>query len=123
MIIKNISNNNININNQILKPFETLNIDNIDKVKTLLNIGYIKIIKDEEKMLDKDKILEAFFNFHLNKCDDDDLKIVKTFYSEVFPYINEDIKKQINKTNTTEELIEILLNSFYPILIKKIEGE
>ena len=123
MIIKNISNNNINIYNKILKPYETIEIDNIEEVITLLNIGYIEFVNEKEKRYSKERILESFFNFHLNKCTKEDLEIIKTFYSKMFPNVNQDMKDQIREMETAEELIEVLLNSFYPKLINLLEGE
>lgn len=119
--IKNISNNNINIKEKILHVDETTEINDINDVKTLLNIGYIEIINESRIILDKDKLIEAFFNFHLFKCSVEDLELLKTFYTKtkISDGIPKDILNDINNCNNQEEFTEILLNSFYPAMINE----
>lgn len=117
--IKNISNSNVNINEKIIYPQQTTKVDSIDDLGALLSIGYIEIINESEIILNKDELIEAFFNLHLFKCSNKDLSVLKNFYckSNISNGISAEILESISSSSNQEEFLEVLLNSFYPAMI------
>lgn len=140
-IIKNISpnKNNIVIGKETLKPGNTMRINEIGSLQTLIDIDYIEIIYPKESkpsngILEasevkeknfiedevKQKLIESFFNFYLVKdVSKEDLDILKWFYKNIgfTSNISKNSLDLLDTVNNQEELIEILLNVIYPELL------
>jgi hypothetical protein len=140
-IIKNISpnKNDIAIGKDNLKPGCTMRINEIESLKTLIDVKYIEVIYPKEsKPLDvivkapevkekdfiedevKQKLIESFFNFYLVKdVSKENLDILKWFYKNIgfTSNISKNSLDLLDAVNNQEELTEILLNVIYPELL------
>lgn len=119
--IKNISSIRVDINNNYLYPGNTLDVESIDNLDRLIELGYIKVEVVLNKIYSEEQVLEVFFNYHLKTVTWDDIEILKDFYihSKLAEGIDPDILSLLDESNSYEEFTEILLNSFYPALIRK----
>lgn len=119
--IKNISSLRVDINNNYLYPGNTLEVENIDNLGKLIEMGYIKVEVVLNQIRTKNEVLEAHFNYHLKNVTWNDIEILKDFYihSKLSEGIDPDILDCLKETTTQEEFTEVLLNSFYPALINR----
>ncbi len=120
MIIKNVSDNDINIDENILLPGKTMKIENID-ISVLLNRGYLEIVEESKKVLNKESLIESLFNLHLFDCSSDDIDILKSFYidSVMGTLVSSNTINLLSESKNKEDFLEVLLNNFYPDLINK----
>jgi hypothetical protein len=131
MIIKNISNANIVIEGKVLVPNEILEVDKIDmkKYKKFFESNILKqeienvVVDNKEFNFNdlKNEIISSLFKLYLNEnLDSSNLELLKWFYKNVSITSNIDSKilNLIDDIESSEELIEVLLNHIYPSLLE-----
>lgn len=143
-IIENISNEDITINNGILKPTKETTINNIELFIDLIKDKKLKIkshVIDNNLYIEHDKtivvpeipvdfishnikqqLMEGFFKLYMNEeLNDTELNMLKWFYKDIG--LTKDISKStfdlLENASNKEELIEVLLNNIYSELLDK----
>lgn len=128
--------NNIVIGNRTLKFNDEMLVDDItiDGIKGLINAGYIVVeesinepaivrhseVKIKSVPITKEELIEIMFKFHTcSELTQNELKKLMWFYKTIHPINNLDksVKDDMDNINNHEELIEILINQIYPLLI------
>ena len=72
-------------------------------------------------LYDKDKVIEALFHMFIDRnVDDNDLRLIKTFYKHIgiTKLITDEKLQLIEDAENYEELIAVLLNTVYPCLFQ-----
>lgn len=141
--IKNIKqNSNIIVNGKNLIYEDTMKIDKdtLESISSLIENKYlsvepiivnrvsendlIKILSVDELSLIKENVksmIEIFYKFHVNvPIEEEELKKIVWFYKNVSPIstLPSSIKDELDYVEDQEQLIEILINQIYPILLE-----
>lgn len=139
-IIKNISNNNIAIDNKILKPGKEMKVLDLDLLQKIIKLKYItvsplseKAVIKSESNITKEKsnivitnklakdLMDSLFKLYLKEeLFDKDIDLLKLFYKHIFitSKLNNKVLHLIDGIENSEELIEVLLNNIYPEFLK-----
>lgn len=121
--IRNISNQNIIINGTSLSPGKSMKVNDLNKLKNLIKLGSIRIenLAENESNIQKDEIIESFFNLYFNKSNQNDIKNIVFFYQKIgfTKNLNPELLELLNNVDNAEELTCVLLNTIYPALINE----
>ena len=100
-----------------------MKVNDLNKLKNLIKLGSIRIenLAENESNIQKDEIIESFFNLYFNKSNQNDIKNIVFFYQKIgfTKNLNPELLELLNNVDNAEELTCVLLNTIYPALINE----